>query len=75
MIKYKIDVIAALTAAGYPPKRLREQKILPEATLTRIRRGCNINTETLNKICIMLRKQPGDILTVEATDDEKLMYF
>lgn len=75
MIKYKIDVIAELSKRGYTTTRIRKDKLLSEATLTKIRKGENINTTTLNALCIMLRCQPGDILKVEPTDEEKIKYF
>lgn len=75
MIKYKIDVIAELSKRGYTTTRIRKDKLLSEATLTKIRKGENINTTTLNALCIMLRCQPSEILEVEPTDEEKIRYF
>lgn len=75
MIKYKIDVIQALKKAGFTNKRIREENLLSQITLTRIRRGGDVNTETINRICIMLRCQPGDILEVVPTDEEKIRFF
>lgn len=75
MIKYKIDVISELSKRGYTTTRIRKDKLLSEATLTKIRKGENINTTTLNALCIMLRCQPSEILEVEPTDEEKIRYF
>ena len=43
--------------------------------MTKIRKGENINTSTLNTLCVMLKCQPGDILEVEPTDEEKIEYY
>ena len=68
MIRFKIDVIEEMKKKGYNTSRIRNEKILSESTLQRIRdnikNGGNIviSTEAINKICIILNKQPGQIL-------------
>lgn len=62
MIRYKIDILEALKNKGYTTTRIRKEKILSEATLTNIRKGGAINTTTLNTICEILKKQPGQII-------------
>lgn len=69
-IKYKIDVLAALKAAGYNTNRIRKEKLLSESTLQRLRTGELINGENLGKLCELLNCQPGDIL--ECVSDEVL---
>ena len=75
MIKFKIDVVKELSNRGYTTSLIRKNKWISEATMTKIRRGENINTSTLNILCIMLKCQPGDILEVEPTDTEKIEYY
>lgn len=75
MIKYKINVMSELSKKGFSSTRIRKEKILSEATMTKIRKGGHITTDTLNKICLMLRCQPGDVLEVVATDEEKIRFF
>lgn len=75
MIKYKINVLDELAKKGYTTTRIRRDKLISEATLTRIRQGGDINTTTLNNICIMLRCQPGDVLEVVPSDKEKIKFF
>ncbi|MBR3419192.1 MAG: helix-turn-helix domain-containing protein [Oscillospiraceae bacterium] len=64
-IKYKIDVLAALKAAGYSSYRLRKEKIIGERTIQKIRNGEIVTAETLALICKLLQCQPGDILEYE----------
>jgi DNA-binding Xre family transcriptional regulator len=40
-----------------------------------IKAGKSITMETLNKICLMCRLQPGDIIDVVPTDEEKIFYL
>lgn len=75
MVEYKIDVMQELAQRGYTASRMRKERILGESTIQRLRRGESISTDTLNTICIILRKQPSDILQIIATDDEKIKYF
>ena len=61
MIVYK-DVIGKLKAVGYTTYTIRQQKIIPEKTLTAIRKNEPISTKTIDTICKVLKCQPGDIL-------------
>lgn len=64
-IKYKIDVLAELKAAGYNTNRLRNEKLLSEGTIQNIREGKVVNAANLSKLCKLLNCQPGDILEYE----------
>lgn len=61
-IKYKINVLQALIAAGYTTYRIRQNKIISEATLSRLRKGEMISLDSLDKICKLLNAQPGDLI-------------
>lgn len=75
MIKYKIDVFEELKKHGFNQTRLQRDKLLPKQTMRNIKDGKSITLETLNKICLMCRLQPGDIIEVVSTDEEKIKYF
>lgn len=75
MIKYKVDVFAEMKKQGFNQTRIRKENLLPKQTMTNIRAGKSITLDTLNKICIMTRLKPGDILELVITDEEKLRYF
>ncbi len=64
-IKYKMDVLAKLKAAGYNTNRLRKEKLLSEGTIQNIREGKIVNAANLSKLCQLLNCQPGDILEYE----------
>ena len=69
MIRYKIDILEELKKKGYTTTKIRNDRILSQATLTNIRNGGSINTTTLDIICGILKKQPGQVL--EWIPDEK----
>lgn len=75
MLTYKIDVLKELAQRGYTANRMRKEKILSESTMQNLRNMGDINTKTLNTLCIILRCQPSDIIEVIPTDDEKIKYF
>ncbi len=75
MIKYNIDILAELKKRGYDSKRIKSTGLLSQATITNIKKGGNINTDTLNKICLVLRLEPSDVISVVPTDEEKIKYF
>ena len=70
MLRYKIDIQAALKAAGYSTYRLRQEKLLPEGTLQKLRKGnATISLESLGVVCDLLQCQPGDL--IEWVPEEK----
>lgn len=60
-IRYKIDVLAALKAAGYTQNRIRTEKLIGQATLTQLRHGELVSWKTVETICSLLDCQPGDL--------------
>ena len=69
MIKYKIDILDALKAAGYTTYRLRKDKILGETTISKLRAGEVVGPASLDTLCRILKKQPGDL--IKYTPDDK----
>lgn len=65
MVKYKVDILKKLKECGYNTSRIRNEKILSESTLSRIRKGnTNISCETAGRICALLKCQLSDILEI-----------
>lgn len=75
MIRYKFDVLKELREKGYNTTYFRQTKQIGEGTIARLRKGEPVGMDTLNTICLLLRKQPGDIIEVVPTDEEKIKYF
>ena len=75
MIKYKKDIFEELKKHGFNQTRIQREKLLPAQTAQNIKAGKSITLETLNKICIMCKCQPGDLIEVIATDEEKIKYY
>ena len=70
-VGYKIDILAALKAAGYSSTRIRNEKLMGQATLQQLRHGELVSWMNIATICKLLQCQPGDILEyTEETDTE-----
>lgn len=69
MIVYKIDVLEALKAAGYTTYRLRQEKIIGESMMQKIRQGGMMSWEVLSRVCGLLDCQPGDIIEYQKTGE------
>ncbi len=61
-IRYKIDILAALKAAGYNTNRLRKEKLLSEGVIQSLREDKYIALQNISKICELLDCQVGDLL-------------
>ena len=69
MLRYKVNILGELKKIGYSSYRLRQEKVLGEATLQKMRAGSTmIALESLGVICSILHCQPGDL--VEWVEDE-----
>lgn len=62
MIKYD-KMFALLKEKGYNTNRIRQEKILSQSTLTRIRKGeGGLAHENIDKLCNLLDCQPCDLM-------------
>ena len=67
-VKYKIEVLPALKAAGYNTNRLRKEKLLGESVIQQLRTGALVSWANIARLCELLGCQPGDL--VEYTPEE-----
>ncbi len=68
-IRLKTDILAALKEAGYTTYKLRQEKLLGERAIQKLRTGDMPSWNELNTICCLLNKQVGDL--VEYVPDEE----
>ena len=62
MIRFKVDVLALLREKEYTSYKLRKNKLIGEATLTKLRSGGLPSWHELDVICGLLGCQPGDLV-------------
>ena len=70
-IKYRIDVLDALKAAGYSTYKLRKEKLLGESVIQQIRENDLVSWGNMSRLCALLGCQPGDILEYDKEGTEK----
>ena len=68
-IRLKIDILSALKEAGYTSYKLRQEKLLGERAIQKLRNGELPSWNELNTICRLIDKQVGDL--VEYVPDEE----
>lgn len=61
-LHYKIDILSALKSAGYTTYRIRQEGLLSQSTLQKLRQGVGVSWENIETICRLLQCQPGDII-------------
>ena len=64
-VRYKIDILEALKAAGYSTYKIRKENLLGQSTLQQLRKGELVSWANISRICQLLKCQPGDILLYE----------
>lgn len=62
MIYVKEDLLSALKSVGVSTYVIRRDKIIGECELNKIRHGGVPSWATLDKICRLTRRQPGDYI-------------
>lgn len=70
MIKYRIDILGKLAEAGYNTYILRRDKLLSEGSVQSIRNGEVIGLKSIDRICSLLKCQPGDIIEYVEPDEK-----
>lgn len=64
-------LIAMLKERGYTSYRIKQENIIGQATLTKIKQGTGgLDHRSIDKLCKALNCQPGDLMEY-VPDDEK----
>lgn len=62
-IRYRLDIMQALRERGITSYRILRENLIPQGTMTKLRRGdTSINLSSVATLCHLLHCQPGDIL-------------
>ena len=67
-IKYKTEILPALKAIGDTQTRIRDEKLMGQATLQQLRHGERASWKTIATVCRLLDCQPGDLLEYVADE-------
>ena len=61
-LQFKMDVVSALKEKGYATYRIRNEKILSESTVQKLRAGKGVSWENIETLCRLLECQPADLM-------------
>ena len=61
-LRYKIDILKALKEKGITTYKIRQEKILSESTVQKLRASKGVSWENLETLCRLLDCQPGDLI-------------
>lgn len=61
-LRFRIDILPALKTKGYNTNKLRQEKLLSESTIQKLRTGTGVSWGNIETLCRLLECQPGDIL-------------
>lgn len=69
---FKINVLQALKDKGYSTYRIKNDKLLSQSTLQKLREGKSVSWENIETFCRLLEIQPGELLEYnpDTEDDE-----
>ena len=59
---FKINVLQALKDKGYSTYRIKNEKLLSQSTLQKLRESKPVSWENIEAFCRLLEIQPGDLL-------------
>ena len=68
-LQFKIDVVSALKEKGYTTYRIRNEKILSESTVQKLRAGKGVSWENIETLCRLLDCQPADLMEYVAVQE------
>ena len=61
-LQYKIDVLNALKGKGFTTYKIRQEKLLSESTVQKLRAGIGVSWENIEILCRLLECQPADLI-------------
>ena len=69
---FKINVLQTLKDKGYSTYRIKNDKLLSQSTLQKLREGKPVSWENIETFCRLLEIQPGELLEYnpDTEDDE-----
>ena len=67
-LQFKIDVISALKEKGYTSYKIRQEKLLSESTIQKLRSGKGVSWENIETLCRLLDCQPGELMEYRKGD-------
>ena len=68
MLKWRVNVLDELREAGWYPHKMRVEKLFGESTIQKMRHNKLVSWAEFDRLCRVLKKQPGDLIEYEETE-------
>lgn len=75
MIRYKTDVLKALSRAGWTQAKLKNFGLMGGSAIDSLRAGKGVNFDTLGIVCTLLGVQPGELIENVLSDKDKALLY
>lgn len=70
-LRFKVNILNELKQAGYNTTKIRNEGLLSQSTLQKLRDGGQLSWSNIEIICKLLNCQPGDILEYVPDETEQ----
>lgn len=70
-LRFKVNILEELKNAGYNTSKIRNDGLLSQSTLQKLRDGGQLSWSNIETICRLLQCQPGDILEYVPDESEQ----
>lgn len=70
-LHFKVNILEALKEKGYTTYSLRKDNILSQSTIQKLREGKGLAWDNIERLCVLLQCQPGDILEYIPDENEQ----
>lgn len=70
--EFKNELLPKLNEKGYSTVKIREQGLLSQSTLQKLRDKEGIDWKNIETLCYMLDCQPGDLIEFEKTEEDDI---
>lgn len=61
-LQFKVDILETLKEKGYSSYTLRRENILSQSTIQKLREGKGLAWDNIERLCMLLDCQPGDLI-------------
>lgn len=66
----QIDILKMLKEKNYNTNRIRQEKLLSESTLQKLRNGAGLSWSNIEMLCKLLDCQPADLMEYVHDEDK-----
>ena len=61
-LQFKVDILETLKEKGYSSYTLRKENIISQSTIQKLREGKGVAWDNIERLCMLLDCQPGDLI-------------